>query len=150
MHGVSTRRSARSYAQRTASWQGNAWRQFQSALQVAQMLVWGDRIRTEDAAKLARIRGRCADAAVRRGNDYAGVDRRRPPTEAGELAQGLADALLLATGRDARSKADAGAMALLARIAAAMRLSWDSGFAHTMPVPEAELLARLREHAASR
>jgi hypothetical protein len=61
--------------------------------------------------------------------------------EAGELGQGITDALSWAARRDARSTADDAAMALLARIAAAVQLSWDSGFAHGSPVPEAELRA---------
>ena len=50
--------------------------------------------------------------------------------EAGELAQGVADAEFAARGgRDGRSPAADAALALLARLAAAVRSSWDSGFA---------------------
>ncbi|HEX6014235.1 MAG TPA: hypothetical protein VFY87_21040, partial [Geminicoccaceae bacterium] len=91
--------------------------------------------------KLARLGETLRDAA----GAPAGIGRHAilvaALIEAGELAQGLADALFLAAGRDACSTADAAAMALLARIAAAVRLSWDSGFAHCRPLPEAELRA---------
>ncbi|GAA0582999.1 hypothetical protein GCM10009416_21760 [Craurococcus roseus] len=55
--------------------------------------------------------------------------------EAGELAQGVADAAFDANGgRDARSPAGDAATALLTRLAAAVRLSWGSAFARFDPV----------------
>lgn len=48
--------------------------------------------------------------------------------EAGELAQGLADAAFAAQGSETRTPAERAAMVLLGRIAAAVRVSWDTGF----------------------
>jgi hypothetical protein len=56
--------------------------------------------------------------------------------DAGELAQGLADAVSSEAGRDTRSAAEVAAMALLARVAGAVRASWQSGFARLDPSPE--------------
>ncbi|HYZ33756.1 MAG TPA: hypothetical protein VE684_15910, partial [Crenalkalicoccus sp.] len=68
--------------------------------------------------------------------------------EAGELAQGIADARFAETGeRDARWPECAAAMALLARIAQAVRASWESGFARLgagLPEPEIRALAAAR------
>ena len=104
------------------------------------MLVWGDQVRMEDPReKLA-----CLEKALHEVADApVGIERHAllvaALVEAGELVQGLADVLLLAAGRDARSAVDAAAMALLTRIAIAVRLSWDSGFVHGRPLLEAEL-----------
>ena len=64
--------------------------------------------------------------------------------EAGELAQGVADAEFAARdGCDSRSPAGDAALAFLTRLAAFVRSSWDSGFAECGPVPT-EALAALR------
>lgn len=96
------------------------------------MLVYGDPdARTEDArAKLAGIARALREAEAmppgiaRHGALVAAF------IEAGELAQGVADALFEARGgRDGRSPADDAAMALLTRLAAAVRSSWETDFA---------------------
>lgn len=61
--------------------------------------------------------------------------------EAGELAQGLADADFTARGVDAASPAADAAMALLTRIAEAVHLSWTSDFTRLPPPPDAGLAA---------
>ncbi|HLT02181.1 MAG TPA: hypothetical protein VK001_08370, partial [Geminicoccaceae bacterium] len=53
----------------------------------------------------------------------------------------LADASFAEAGRDTRSDRDIAAMALLARIAGAVRVSWTSGFARLAAPPEPELRA---------
>ena len=55
--------------------------------------------------------------------------------EAGELAQGIADAEFEARGCDARSPAQDAAMALLVGMAETIRRSWDSRFAEVEPIP---------------
>ena len=101
------------------------------------MLFYGDRNRTEDArAKLDGIAHALRDAAAMPG----GIARHGALVaafiEAGELVQGVADAAFAARGgRDARSPAEDAAMLLATRLAAAVRLSWESGFARFDPAP---------------
>jgi hypothetical protein len=106
------------------------------------MLVWDDQVRLacphEKLATIAQALRQLADLP-------AGIERHAALVvaliEAGELAQGLADAQALEAGRDARSATDAAAMALLLRIAGAVRLSWDSGFAQLDAAPQDEIRA---------
>ena len=49
--------------------------------------------------------------------------------EAGELVQGVTDTQFQAIGGDDRSPANTAAIALLTRIAVAVRVSWESGCA---------------------
>ena len=101
------------------------------------MLFYGDPTRIEDArAKLAGIARTLRDAEAM----PAGIARHGALVaafiEAGELAQSVADAEFEARGgRDGRSPAVDAAMALLTRLAAAVRSSWGSGFARLDPVP---------------
>ena len=101
------------------------------------MLFYGDRSRTEDArAKLAGVVRALREAEAM----PVGIARHGALAaafiEAGELAQGIADAEFEARGgRDGRSPAGDAALALLTRLAAAVRSSWDSGFALFHPVP---------------
>jgi hypothetical protein len=102
------------------------------------MIVYGDPDpRTEDArAKLAGIALALRAAAAM----PAGIGRHAALVsafiEAGELAQGVADAGFDARGgRDGRCSAADAAAALATRLAAAVRCSWDSGFARFDPVP---------------
>ncbi len=101
------------------------------------MLVYGDPTRTEDArAKLSAIALALRDV----GAMPAGIARHGALVaafiEVGELAQGVADADFAARGgRDGRSPAADAALALLTRLAAVLRSSWDSGFALLYPVP---------------
>jgi hypothetical protein len=107
------------------------------------VLFYGDHTRTEDArAKLSGIARALRDAEAM----PAGIVRHGALAaafiEAGELAQGLADAEFAARGgRDARSPGADAALALLTRLAAALRSSWDSGFALFDPVPAGALRA---------
>jgi hypothetical protein len=106
------------------------------------MLVWDDQVRVEcPREKLGRLR-RALQSLT---GMPAGIERHaalvRVLIEAGELTQGLADALFADLGCDARTQNSAVAMALLARVAAAVRASWDSGFARLQPPPETELRA---------
>ena len=100
------------------------------------MLFYGDQTRVEDACvKLSVIARVLRDAEAM----PAGIARHGALVaafiEAGELAQGVADATFDANGgRDARSAAGEAAMAFLTRLAASVRLSWDSGFARFDPV----------------
>lgn len=103
------------------------------------MLVFGDGTRTEDAReKMAGISRALRELAEM----PAGIVRHAALVaafvEAGELAQGLADAAFVARGRcDGRSLAGDAAVALLSRIAVAVRSSWDSGFTDLGAVPQA-------------
>jgi hypothetical protein len=95
------------------------------------MLFYGDPTRIEDArAKLSGIVGALRDVEAM----PAGIARHGALVaafiEAGELAQGIADAEFARRGwRDGRSPAGDAALALLTRLAVAVRFSWDSGFA---------------------
>ena len=93
------------------------------------MLVYGDAVRTQEpGAMLARI----LDGAQRAAAMPPGIERHGALAavfiEAGELVQGIADAEFAAHGCDAPSRAQSGAMALLMRLADAVRGSWESGF----------------------
>ena len=93
------------------------------------MLVYGDAVRTEDPrAMLARI----LEGAERAGAMAPGIERHGALAavfiEAGELVQGIADADFAEQRRDAPSPTQGAAMALLLRLAGALRQSWDSGF----------------------
>jgi hypothetical protein len=106
------------------------------------MLVYGDLIQTEcPCAKLTylvaamRHLTRLPPSIERHGALVAAL------IDAGELAQGIADARFSETGHDARSPDGAAAMALLARIAQAVRASWESGFAWLGPDPEPQIQA---------
>ena len=93
------------------------------------MLVYGDAPRREaPAAKLAALQ-----RALRRlASLPPGLERHAALAaaflEAGELAQGLADARFEVVGQDSPSAQDEAAMGLVMRLAAALRQSWDSGF----------------------
>ncbi len=94
------------------------------------MHAYGDLSQTEDPReKLARL----AEGLRRLAGMPAGIGRHGALVaafiEAGELVQGVADARFAVTGRDARSGAGDAAMALLMRLAHAVRSSWESGFA---------------------
>jgi hypothetical protein len=94
------------------------------------MLVYGDAVRTEDTReKIAGI----ADALEQVARMRAGVGRHGALVavfvDAGELAQGIADADFHDRRQDARSPAHDAAMALLMQLAQAIWTSWDSGFA---------------------
>jgi hypothetical protein len=106
------------------------------------MLVWDDQVRLacphEKLATIAQALRQLADLP-------AGIERHAALVvaliEAGELAQGLADETFLEAGRDTPSATDAAAMALLLRIAEAVRRSWDSGLARLGPTPADEVRA---------
>ena len=59
--------------------------------------------------------------------------------DAGELAQGLADAQFAELGHDARSDLTDAVMALMMGIAGCVRESWRSGFARLGGLPEAAI-----------
>jgi len=105
------------------------------------MYVYGDLIRTECPwEKLGGIAG----MLWRLAGMPAGIERHGALVaaliEAGELAQGIADTRFTEAGeRDARWPDAEAAMALLACIAQAVRLSWESGFARLGPVLEAAI-----------
>jgi hypothetical protein len=106
------------------------------------MLVYGDVPRQEaPRAKLAAL----ARALREVQTLPPGLDRHAMLAaaliDAGELAQGLADADFAERGVDAASPTADAAMALLARIAEALCRSWESGFTQLDPVPEAEIAA---------
>ncbi|MFT8244353.1 hypothetical protein [Roseomonas sp. BN140053] len=61
--------------------------------------------------------------------------------DAGELAQGLADADFAAAGEDRRAPVPDAAMAVLLALARALRDSWNSGFARLPPLPDLAPLA---------
>src|SRR4051795_13590145 len=107
------------------------------------MLVYGDATAIEDAGdKRARILQRVAEA----GAMPAGVARHAALVtafiEAGELAQGVADAAFAASGQDERTPAQDAAMAFLSDLAGLVRLSWDSGFRRIAPLPGAAVALR--------
>jgi hypothetical protein len=106
------------------------------------MLVWSDQVRLECPYEKL---GHLAEALRRLAGMSAGIERHAALVavliEAGELAQGLVDAQFEKAGRDAGSTAGILAMTLLARVAGAVRASWESGFARLDPPPEAEVRA---------
>lgn len=104
------------------------------------MLVYGDQSRRESThAVLYRI----GQALRRVPSMPPGIARHGELvatfTEAGELAQGVADAEFEARGCDAPSPAQDAAMAMLVAMAQAIRRSWGSGFAVLEPVPAGAL-----------
>lgn len=112
------------------------------------MLVYGDAVRRERPDdKVAALRGFLADAWSVDGIERHGL-LVAALIEAGELAQGVADAAFEARGgRDARDPGADAAMALTSCLAAMVVASWRSGFAAPpdRDGPEAHLAA-LRLH----
>jgi len=108
------------------------------------VLVYGDAPRREDprdklGAIGAALRGLPAAApGIARHQGLVGA-----LIEAGELAQGLADAAFAERGEDAPSPAADAAMALVTGIAGAVWGSWQSGFARLGHLPAAEIAAPL-------
>jgi hypothetical protein len=101
------------------------------------VLVYGDAPRLEDPAlKLAAL----VQALRQLSAQPPGLERHAALVaafiEAGELAQGLADAEFAASGHDAPSPQRDAAMTLVMQLAAALRLSWDSGFRDLPPLGE--------------
>jgi hypothetical protein len=113
------------------------------------MLVYGDRRRTATASTLSTQIEAILEAAER----TAGLERHdlltRALIEAGELAQGLADAELDAMGFDDVSPAQDAAMALAIAVARQLHASWRSGHRESAATPGQELAAvrALRDHA---
>ncbi|MGY2047634.1 hypothetical protein [Methylobacterium sp. JK268] len=111
------------------------------------MLVYGDSARTEDpAAWIGRI-----EAALRRAREAgpglaAHASLVGALIEAGELAQGIADAEFAARGGDGPSDAQDAVDAWLMALARAVLGSWDADFpgAAELRVPDRAALARLR------
>lgn len=106
------------------------------------MLVYGDFSAAGDPNE---TRARILDAVREAAAMAAGVERHGALVaafiEAGELAQGVADAAFAEHGCDARSPAQAAAMALLMEVARVVRLSWESGFRRIAPL-SAESIAQ--------
>ena len=106
------------------------------------MLVYGDTARTEDPRrKLVLLDASlCALSAM-----PPGIARHSALVaamiEAGELAQGIADAAFAERGCDGPSPAADAAMALLARVAEAVQGSWTSAFAGSTLHPATEIKA---------
>lgn len=103
------------------------------------MLVYGDAARREAPAdKVARLHGFLRDAAAADGIRRHGL-LVAALIEAGELAQGVADAAFRARGeRDARDAGSDAAMALAMAVAALVVVSWRSGFAAPLGLARAE------------
>lgn len=102
------------------------------------MLLYGDAERLEDPrAKLAAVRARLAAAGQGEGLARH-VVLVAALIEAGELAQGLADAEFDARGCDARSPRQDAAMGLCLKLARAVRASWTSAFAARPELPLGE------------
>jgi hypothetical protein len=106
------------------------------------MIVYGDHPRHEEPrAKLAGLAAALHGAAAL----PPGLDRHTALVaaliDAGELAQGLADADFASRGMDAASPSADAAMALLARIAQSVWLSWQTGFAQAGPLPLVQIAA---------
>ena len=109
------------------------------------MLVYGDAATIEDAGdKRARILQSVAEASAM----PAGVIRHAALVaafiEAGELAQGVADAAFTERGQDGRTPAQDAAMGFLLDLAGLVRLSWDSGFRRIAPLRAAAALRGAR------
>jgi hypothetical protein len=101
------------------------------------MLVYGDRVRTEDPrAKLERL---AQDLRALAGQP-PGIERHGRLValfiEASEFCQGVSDAEFVVRGCDAESPAQARAMALLLGLARAVRQSWRSGFEPPPVLPD--------------
>ncbi len=106
------------------------------------MIVYGDQPRCEaPAAKLAAL----AEALCQLGGLPPGLARHAALVgaliEAGELAQGLADADFAERGQDATSSRADAAMALLADLARGVWASWTSGFTAAMPLSQERIRA---------
>src|SRR4051812_2031524 len=104
------------------------------------MLVYGDQTRTENPRDAISSLG---EALRRLARMPAGVERHTALVaaliDAGELAQGLADAQFADLGHDARSDLMDAAMALMMGIACCVGQSWRSGFARLGVLPEASI-----------
>src|SRR4051794_35916790 len=97
------------------------------------MLVYGDRQRTADPRALhAAITARLARVAAMPPGLERHATLAAALIEAGELAQGIADAEFAERGLDDASVAQDWAMALLLGCATALRRSWHEGSA-TVP-----------------
>lgn len=114
------------------------------------MLVYGDRLRSVDPRETQeRARALLARAAalppgiVRQGVLASAL------ITAGELSQGIADAEFVARGADHDSPAQDAAMVMLLRCAAALRQSWENGWAPVPAAPDiADLPARIETRLA--
>ena len=109
------------------------------------MIVYGDRVERQDPReKLARV-----IEALGRARVAHGVDRHSSLTlaliEAGELAQGVADAAFDVAGMDGPCPTGEAAMSLVMRLARAVADSWRSDFSTEVP----ERLPELTRIAAS-
>lgn len=106
------------------------------------MLVYGDRIRTEDPNETLHAMLRDVD---RLAGTQAGVQRHAALVnlliQAGELAQGVTDAGFQARGVDDETLADSATMSVTVALARAVLISWDSGFARQAPMLGPELVA---------
>ena len=105
------------------------------------MLVYGDASITESPnEKHARI----VEAAREAVAMAVGVERHGALVaafiEAGELAQGIADAAFAKQGHDASTPAQDRAMALLMELAGIVRLSWQSGFGRIAPLLDSAII----------
>ncbi|MDJ0389986.1 hypothetical protein QMO56_17905 [Roseomonas sp. E05] len=113
------------------------------------MIVYGDAVRQEDPQ--ARLRALAAGLRQLAGLP-PGIRRHGALAarfiEAGELAQGLADAEFALRGEDAPSALAEAGTALLMGLAAALQASWSSGFRHLPPLPEAILPGPLPDRIA--
>lgn len=101
------------------------------------MLVHGDAPRREDPVlSLSALNGMLRALAAQ----PPGLERHAALATAfiaaGELAQGLADTEFADLGQDAPSPQRDAAMALVMRLATALRVSWDSGFLRLPPLGE--------------
>ncbi|MXP65807.1 hypothetical protein E0493_20875 [Roseomonas sp. M0104] len=110
------------------------------------MIVYGDAVRHEEPHALL---GALQEGLRQLSGLPPGLARHTALVarfiEAGELAQGLADAAFRARGEDAASAQGDAGTALLTRLAAALRASWSSGFQDLPPLPEAFLPGPLPE-----
>ncbi|GJD50606.1 hypothetical protein OPKNFCMD_3349 [Methylobacterium crusticola] len=107
------------------------------------MLVYGETTRRCDPReRLAGLAALLREAAARPPGIGRHADLAGALIEAGEIAQGIADAALEARGDDAPSPAQDAATELLMDIARAVWASWRSGFA-AGPAAFAPALARL-------
>lgn len=108
------------------------------------MLVYGDQSRTENPCDVVE---RLRETLRRLGRMPAGIERHAVLVaaliDAGELAQGVADAQFADLGHDARSGVTDALMALLIGIACCVRRSWRTGFRQVGSLPEAELRSLL-------
>jgi hypothetical protein len=106
------------------------------------MFVWGDQVRLESPHETL---GQVWEALQQLARSPAGIECHAALVavliEAGELVQGLADARSLEAGCETGSAVEIAAMALLARVASAVRASWESGFARPGALPEEEIRA---------